>query len=132
MTVTKSETIQAIMFSDALKNSSNSAEGRKYEVQFGKPIEALALTTKKEELKAKGKDYQPSIYEKGSLYLDNSKSVEEMKHECEWCFHLLKDKYKSEHCNVMQHLTSSVEEHYQEFGVLSKPLPGFSMIQRQI
>ena len=71
MTVKKGGTTQVLMFSDALKNSSYSAEWRKHEVRFGKTIEALALTASKfEELKGKGKDYKPTIYELGSLYLD--------------------------------------------------------------
>ena len=55
-----------------------------------------------------------------------------MKLECDSCIHLLKDKYQSERRQVMQHQTSSLEEHKQECRVLSKPLPGFSVIQRQM
>ena len=55
-----------------------------------------------------------------------------MKHECESCIHLLKDKYQSERRKVMQHQTNSLEELYQECGAIFKPLPGFSVIQRQI
>ena len=99
----------------------------------GKTIEALALTASKfEELKGKGKDYKPTKYELGSLFLDYSKSIEEMKHECESCIHLLKDKYQSERRKVMQHQTSSLEELYQECGSIFKPLPGLSVIQRQM
>ena len=98
----------------------------------GKTIEALALTASKfEELKGKGKD-KPTKYELGSLFLDYSKSIEEMKHECESCIHLLKDKYQSERRKVMQHQTSSLEELYQECGSIFKPLPGLSVIQRQM
>ena len=133
MTVKKGGTTKVWLFSDALKNSSYSAQGRKHEVWFGKTIEALALTASKfEEMKGKGKDYKPTKYELGSLSLDYSKSIEEMKHECESCIHLLKDKYQSERRKVTQHQTSSLEELYQECGAIFKPLPGFSVIQQQI
>ena len=103
ITVKKGQTTQVLLFLDALKNSSNSAEWRDHEVRFAKIIAALSLTTLKfEELKAKGRDYQPSVYELGSLYQDYSKSVEGVKTECEKYIHLLKDKYQSERCKVMQ------------------------------
>ena len=102
-------------------------------MRFGKTIEALALSASKfEELKGKGKGYEPTIYELGSLHLDHSKSIEEMQHECESCIHLLKDKNQSERRKVMQHQTSSLEDLYQECGAIFKPLPGFSVIQRQM
>ena len=73
MTVKKGGTTQVLLFSDALKNLSYSVEWRKHEVRFGKTIKALALAASKfEELKGKGKDYKPTIYEFGSLYLDYS------------------------------------------------------------
>ena len=57
-----------------------------------------------------------------------------MKHECESCIHLLKDKYQSERRKVMQNKTSSssLEELYQECGAIFKPLPGLSVIQQQM
>ena len=55
-----------------------------------------------------------------------------MEHECESCFHVLKDKYQSERRNVMQHQTNSLEEFYKECGAIFKPLPGFSVNQQQI
>ena len=44
MTVKKGGTTQVLLFSDALKNSSNSAEWREHEVRFAKIIEAIAQT----------------------------------------------------------------------------------------
>ena len=64
MTVKKGGTKQVLLFSDALKNSSTAAEWREHEVRFAKTIEAIAqISSKFEELKSKGKDYEPSIYE---------------------------------------------------------------------
>ena len=82
-------------------------------------------TAKFEELIAEGKDYQPSIHDLGSLYLDYSKSIEEMKHEFESCIHLFKNRYQSE---AVQHQTGSVNKFYQEFVALFKTLPGNSVI----
>ena len=65
-------------------------------MRFGKTIKALALTASKfEELKGKGKDYKPTIYELDCLYLDYNKLFDEMNHECKYCIDLLKHKYQS-------------------------------------
>ena len=57
MTVKKGGTTQVLLFSDALKNTSSSAEWREHEVRFAKTIEAIApITSKLEELKAKEKE----------------------------------------------------------------------------
>ena len=68
MTVKKGGTTQVLLFSDSLKNSANAAEWREL-----KTIEAIAtISSKFEELKSRGKDYEPSIYDFGSLYQDYS------------------------------------------------------------
>ena len=77
MTVKKGGTTQVLLFSDALKNSTNAAEWREHELRIAKTIEAIApISSKFEELKSKGKDYEPCIYGLGSLYQDYSKSIE--------------------------------------------------------
>ena len=97
MTVKKGGTTQVLLFSDALKNSSTAAEWREHEVRFAKTFVAIAqISSKFEELKSKGKYYEPSIYELGSLYQEYSKSIERIINECNGCIHLLKDKYQSE------------------------------------
>ena len=102
-------------------------------MRFGETIEALALTASKfEKSECMAKDFKPRIYKLGSVYLDYSKAIEEMKHECENSILLLKNKYQSDRRKVMEHQTSSHEELYQDFGALFKPLPGFFVIQRQI
>ena len=122
MTVKKGGTTQVLLVSDALKNSPYSAEWRKHELRFGKTIDAPAETAWKfEELKGKGKDYTPIICELSSLYLEYSKSIEEMKHECESCIHIPKDNYQSEPRKVMQHQTISLEELSKKFVAIFKP-----------
>ena len=92
MTVKKGGTTQVLLFSDALKNSSTAAEWREHEVRVAKTIEAIAqISSKFEELKSKGKDYEPSIYQLGSLYQEYNKSIEGINNECNSCIHLLKD-----------------------------------------
>ena len=102
-------------------------------MRFGKTIEALAQTASKfEELKGKGKDYKPTIEQLSSLHLDYSRSIEEMKHECESCIHIPNDKYQSECRKVMQHRTFSLEELSEKYGAIFKPLHSFSVVQQQI
>ena len=48
------------------------------------------------ELKTKGEDYEPSIYELGSLYEVYSRAIEGINNERDSCIRLLKDKYQSE------------------------------------
>ena len=90
MTVRKGGTTQVLLFSDALKNSANAAEWREHELRTAKTIEAIAqISSKFEELKSKGEDYEPGIYELGRLYQDYSKSIEGITNECN-----SKDKYQ--------------------------------------
>ena len=115
MIVKEGGTTQVLLFSDVLKNSSNSAEWREHEVRSAETIEATAQTISKfEELKTKGKDYEPSIYKPGSLYQDYSKALVGIKNECDSCIRLLKDKYQSERRKVVQCQTSSLEQLYKE------------------
>ena len=86
---------------------------KKHERGFGEAIGAPALTASNfEELKGKDKDYKPTIYELGTFHLHYSKSIEEMKHECESCILFLEDKYQSERPKVMQPQTNSLQELY--------------------
>ena len=49
-------------------------------MRVAKTIDAITPTVSKfEELKAKGKEYDPKIYELGSLYQDYSNSIERIK-----------------------------------------------------
>ena len=76
MTVKKGGTTQVLLFSDALKNSSNSTEMREYELRIAKTIEAKApITSKFEELKVKRKEYEPSIYDLGGLCHEYTRSI---------------------------------------------------------
>ena len=110
----KGGTTQVLLFSDALKNSSTAAEWREHEVRFAKTIEAIAqISSKFEELKFKRKDYEPSIYELGSLYQEYCKSIEGINNECDSCIHLLKDKYQSERRKVLRCQTSGLEQLYK-------------------
>ena len=123
MTVKKGGTTQVLSFSNALKNSSNAAEWREHEVRFAKTIEAIAQTSSKfEELKAKGKDYEPSIIEVGSLYQDYSESIEGITNESDSCIHLLKDKYQSERRKVLRCQTSGLKQLNKEYSTLFSKL----------
>ena len=125
MTVKKSGTTQVLLFSDALKNSSNAADWREHELQFAKTIEAKApISSKFEELKSKEKDYEPSIYELGSPNQDYSKSIEGMNNECNSYTHLLKDKYQSERRKVLRCQTSGLEQLYKECSTMFSKLKG--------
>ena len=121
----KGGTTQMLLFSDALKNSSTAAEWREHEVRFAKTIEAIAqISSKFEELKFKGKDYEPSIYELGSLYQEYCKSIEGINNECDSCIHLLKDKYQSERRKVLRCQTSGLEQLYKECSTMFSKLKG--------
>ena len=119
MTVKKGGTTQVLLFSDALKNSSNSAEWKEHELRSAKAIEAIApIFSKLEELKDKGKDYEPSVYELGSLFQEYNKVLERINKERDSCIHLLKDKYQSERRNVLRCQTSGLEELYKELSLI--------------
>ena len=92
--VKKGGTTQMLLFSDALKISSTFVESKKkHEVRFAKTIDAISpITSTFEELKAKGNDYKPSIYELGSLYQDFVNSNEKIRNGCKNCIQLLEDK----------------------------------------
>ena len=125
MTVKKGGTTQVLSFSDALKNSSTAAEWREHEVRFAKTIEAIAqISSKFEELKSKGKDYEPSIYELGSLHQEYSKSIEGINNECNSCIHQLKDNYQSERRKVLSCQTSGLEQLYKECSTMFSKLKG--------
>ena len=114
-----------LLFSDALKNSSTAAEWSEHDVRFAKAIEAIAqISSKFEELKSKGKDCEPSIYELGSLYQEYSKSIEGINNECNSCIHLLKDKYQSERRKVLSCQTSGLEQLYKECSTMFSKLKG--------
>ena len=92
MTVKKGGTTQVLLFSDALKNSSNYADWREHEVRFAKTVEAIAaITSKLEELKAKEKENEPSLHELGSLYQEYTRAIERIKRERQCCIHLIKE-----------------------------------------
>ena len=125
MTVKKGGTTQVLLFSDALKNSSNSAEWREHEVRFAKTIEAIApITSKLEELKAKEKENKPSLHEMGSLYQAYTRAIEQIKRECQSCIHLIKERHQSERRKVLQLQTSGLEHLFKQsqtlFPVLGK------------
>ena len=124
MTVKKGGTTQVLLFSNALKHSSNAAEWREHEVRFAKTIEAIAQTSSKfEELKAKGKNYEPDMYELGSLYQDSSESIEGITNESDNCIHLLKDKYQSERLKFILALSNEwLEQLYKECSTLFSKL----------
>ena len=125
MTVKKGGTTQVLLFSDALKNSANAAEWREHELRIAETIEAIApISSKFEELKSKGKDYEPSIYEMGSLYQDYSKPIERINNECNSYIHLLEDKYQSERRKVLRCQTSGLEQLYKECSTLFSKLKG--------
>ena len=66
---------KVLLFSDALKNSSNSAGWKEHEMGIAKAIEAIApIFSKFEEQIDKGKDYKPSVYELGSVFQDYKNS----------------------------------------------------------
>ena len=133
MTVKKGGTTQVLLFSKALKNSSNAAEWREHEVRFAKTIEAIAqISSKFEELKAKGKDYEPSVYELGSLYQDYSNSIEGIKNECDSCIHLLKDKYQSDRRKVLRCQTSGLEQLYKECSTMFSKLKGCDTVHANL
>ena len=128
MTVKKSRTTQVLLLSDALKNSSNSVEWTEHEVRFGKTIEAIAQTISKfEELKNKGKDHEPSIYELGSLYQEYSKAIEGINNS-DSCIRLLKDKYQSERRKVVLCQTSGLEQLYKECSTMFSKMKGRSTV----
>ena len=129
MTVKKAGTTQVMLFSDALKNSSTAADRREHEVRFAKTIKAIAqIPSKFEEPISKGKDYEPSIYELGSLYQEYSKSIEGINNECNSCIHLLKDKYQSERRKVLSCQTSGLEQLYKECSTMFSKLKQFILI----
>ena len=133
MTVKKGGTTQVLLFSNALKNSSNAAEWREHEVRFAKTIEAIAqISSKFEELKSKGKDYEPSTYELGSLYRDYSNSIEGIKNECDSCIHLLKDKYQSDRRKVLLCQTSGLEQLYKECSTIFSKLNGCETVHSNL
>ena len=133
MTMKKGGTTQVLLFLDALKNSSTSTECREHEVRFAKIIEVIAqVTSKFEELKTKGNDYEPSIYELGSLYQDYSKAIEGINTECDSCIRLLKDKYQSERRKVLNCQTSGLEQLYKECSTIFGKLKSCSTVYHHL
>ena len=133
MTVKKGGTTQVLLFSDALKNSANAAEWREHKLRIAKTIEAIAqISSKFEELKSKGKDYEPGIYELGSLYQHYSKSIEGITNECNNCIHLLKDKYQSDRRKVLRCQTSGLEQLYKECSTMFSKLKGCDTVHTNL
>ena len=133
MTVKNGGTTQVLLFSDALKNSANAAEWREHELRIAKTIEAIAqISSKFEELKSKGKDYEPGIYEMGSLYQDYSNSIEGIKNECDSCIHLLKDKYLSDRRKVLRCQTKGLEQLYKECSTMFSKLKGCDTVHTNL
>ena len=67
MRVKRSGTKQ-LLFSDVSKKSASLAEWKEHEIRFAKKIEAVSkVSSKLEELKSKGKEYKPNVYESVSL-----------------------------------------------------------------
>ena len=133
MTVKKGGTTQVLLFSDALKNSANATEWREHELRIVTTIEAIAqVSSKFEELKSKGKDYELGIYELGSLYQDYSKSIEGRTNECNSCIHLLKDKYQSDRRKVLRCQTSGLEQLYKECSTMFSKLKGCDTVHTNL
>ena len=96
---------------------------------FAKTIEAIAqISSRFEELKAKGKDYEPSLYELGSLYQDYSESIERVTNESDSCIYLLKDKYQSERRQFLRCQTSGFEQLNKECSTMFNKLKGCSTV----
>ena len=69
MTCKKGSTRQVLLFSEILKNSSNSKHCSDHESRIEERIQTLSeVTGKFDELKAKGGNYKPSFSEIGTLY----------------------------------------------------------------
>ena len=99
-------------------------------MRFAKAIEAIApIFSKFEELKDKGKDYEPSVYELGSLFQEYNKALKRINKERDSCIHLLKDKYQSERRNVLRCQTSGLEQLYKECSTMFSNLKGYPKVQ---
>ena len=98
-------------------------------MRFAETIKAIAQTISKlEELKIKGQEYEPSIYELGSLYQDYSKANERINNECDSFIRLLKDQYQSERRKVVQRQMSGLEQLYKECSTMFSKVKGCSTV----
>ena len=86
------------------------------------------MIPKFEELKVKGKDYEPGICELGSLCQDYSKYIEGINNECLSCIHLLKDKYQPERRKVLHCQTKDLEQFFKECSTMLSKLKGCSTV----